>query len=279
MADAPDLLSLSAWLPALGTTGAFALVVWLARNLIANRLTKSVQHEFDVKLTAIQSTLREREAELSSVRQTVLSAITSNQGIVDKRRLEAADHLWEGFLSARKLLWAVYILSVLKIDAIFQELKNPKMQEFVEDITKPLDSTALTGEAAWNAQKSQPWVSPMAWALYAAYSVVIQYAYLIFISLKSGLPNPQSYMSRDKMIEMLRTALPDLEVDWDKLSEVLLPNVLEALELKLLREIQDFISGRQVDAETLDRARRISNLAAELQSSEKKAQIAPAPSS
>lgn len=278
MSDAPDIFSLSVWVPALGTTGAFALVVWLARNLIANRLTKSVQHEFDVKLAAIQSTLREREAELSAVRQTVLSAMASNQGILDKRRFEAVDHLWEGFLSVRKLLWAVHVLSVLKVDVISQEVKNPNVQAFLEVITKPLDSTVLTGEAVWNAQKSQPWVSPMAWALYAAYSVIIQYAYLTLFGLKNRLPNPQRYMSRDKIIEMLRTALPDFKIDWDQLSDVVLPNVIEALEMKLLKEIQDFISGRQADADTLDRARRISNLAAELQSSEKKAQIPPAPS-
>ena len=76
---------------------------------------------------------------------------------------------------------------------------------------------------------------------------------------------------------MLRTALPDFKIDWDQLSDVVLPNVIEALEMKLLKEIQDFISGRQADADTLDRARRISNLAAELQVSEKKAQIPPAP--
>ncbi len=277
MADCQTLFSLSTWVPALGTATAFAVVVWLARNLIVNRLTKSVQYEFDAKLAVIQSTLREREVELSSVRQTVLSAITSNRGIVDERKLQATDHLWEGLLSARKLLWAVHAVSTLNIDAISKQLQNPGMQAFVEAITKPLDSTALTGTAVWNAQKSQPWVSPMAWALYTAYSVVMGYAHLILIGLKSGVPNPQSYMSREKMIEMLRTALPDLKLDWDKLSDVQLPNVLEALELRLLREIQDFISGHQLDADTLDRARRITSLALDLQSAEKTAQVPKAP--
>lgn len=88
-----------------GPTGLLGLALWLGRNLISTRLTKSVEHEFNAKLDKLQAELRAsearlnadlraKEAEISALRSGALSALASRQISLDKRRLEAAEQIW-----------------------------------------------------------------------------------------------------------------------------------------------------------------------------------------
>jgi hypothetical protein len=56
------------WLPSLTTGGLVAAVLWLARNLIITRLTRSVQSEFDSKLEELRAELKGKQAQFDSLR-------------------------------------------------------------------------------------------------------------------------------------------------------------------------------------------------------------------
>ena len=91
-------MELIPWLPALTTTGLLAAALWLGRELISNRLTKSVQHDFDKKIESVRADLRaseerfkaelrEKEAEIAALRSGALSVLASRHAALDKRRL------------------------------------------------------------------------------------------------------------------------------------------------------------------------------------------------
>ena len=98
-----DLIS---WLPSVTTTALLALALWLGRNLIATRLVKSVEHEFNTKLESLRAELRKneeelfkadlrsKEAEIAALRGGAMTAMASRQVALDKRRLDAVDQLW-----------------------------------------------------------------------------------------------------------------------------------------------------------------------------------------
>ena len=103
-------MALTDWLPSLSTTAIFAFALWLARKLIATRLAKSVQHEFDTKLELIRTELREKEerlkadlrskeAEIAALRDGAMTAMASRQMALDRRRLEAVDQLWSEIIA------------------------------------------------------------------------------------------------------------------------------------------------------------------------------------
>ena len=52
------------WLPALTTTGMLALALWLGRTLIANRLNRSVEFEFNARLAELRRDLTASEERL-----------------------------------------------------------------------------------------------------------------------------------------------------------------------------------------------------------------------
>jgi len=98
-------MDLNSWFPPLITTALFAAALWLGRNVISTRLTKSVEYEFNKKLELVRSQMREseerlkaelrtKETEIAALRSGALSALASRQVALDKRRLEAVDQLW-----------------------------------------------------------------------------------------------------------------------------------------------------------------------------------------
>ncbi len=96
---------MDAWVPTIVTTGLLALALWLGRKLIATRLVKSVEHEFNARLEAVRAEFREKEellkadlrskeSEIADLRGGAMTAMASRQMALDKRRLEAVDQLW-----------------------------------------------------------------------------------------------------------------------------------------------------------------------------------------
>ena len=99
------LLDLLPCFPAVTTTGVLAWTLWLARELISTRLTKSVQLEFDKQIESVKADLRasnerfkaqlrDKEAEIATLRSGALSALASRHTALEKRRHEAVDQLW-----------------------------------------------------------------------------------------------------------------------------------------------------------------------------------------
>src|SRR5712691_9429318 len=87
------------WFPAVTTSGLLAMALWLGRNLILTRLTKSVEYEFSKKIEAVRTQFREgeerlkadlraKEVEIAALRSGAMTALASRQIAVDKRRLE-----------------------------------------------------------------------------------------------------------------------------------------------------------------------------------------------
>jgi hypothetical protein len=99
--SAPAWLSWLSSLVAVGTP--IALVIF--RSGIADWITKGIQHEFDVKLENLRTTLRnneeqfksdlrDKEAEIVALRDSVLSGSANRQTLLDKRRFGAVEKIW-----------------------------------------------------------------------------------------------------------------------------------------------------------------------------------------
>jgi hypothetical protein len=54
------------WLPAITTTGLLAFALWLDRQVISTRLTKSIEYEFNTKLESLRADMRASEERLKA---------------------------------------------------------------------------------------------------------------------------------------------------------------------------------------------------------------------
>lgn len=132
------------WIPAISTTTLLVVAGWLMRSLITTRLTKSVQHEFDAKLEALRTEhrkseesfkadLRAKDAQIELLRNGAISGLASRQAALDKRRIEAVDHLWSAVTELAPAKGASSWMATIKFDAAVKEAeRNPKFRQVFE---------------------------------------------------------------------------------------------------------------------------------------------------
>lgn len=253
------------WFPALTTTALFATAIWLGRNLIATRLTKSVEHEFNTKLETIRTQLREseerlkaelraKEAEISALRSGALSALASRQAAIDKRRLEAVDQLWSSVIALGPARSLAATLSVVKFEtAAPLAQKDPKARRLFEMIGGNFDIKSLDSTGA---AKARPFVSPMVWAIFAAMQAVAMHSVMRWHVLKGGL-GPEDYADQAAINKLIKAALPHYAEYIDKYGASVYYHVLEALDTQLIAEIQKMLSGAETDKASIAQAAEI----------------------
>ena len=253
------------WIPAVSTTGLFALALWLGRNLLITRLSKSVEHEFNEKLEALRAQLRQgeerlkadlrtKEAEIAALRSGAMAALASRQMAVDNRRLEAVDQLWAAAMSLGPARAISSWLSVIKFETAAEKAeRDPKLRQFFEMIGTGFDMKSLNlGEAA----KARPFVSPMAWATYSALVAIAVHAVMRWQILKSGL-GKQDFADIESINKLLKVALPHHANYIDKYGASGYNFLLEELETKLLRELQSMLAGSDADKANVEQAAEI----------------------
>lgn len=253
------------WFPAITTTSLFAAALWLARNIISARLTKSVEHEFNEKIEKIRADYREREdklradlqaraAEIEALRAGALSAMSGRQAAIDVRRLEAVDQLWAsvtGLASARALAAS---LSIIKVEAVGEMAQHDeKVRKFVEMLGFGFDEKKLDHASA---AKARPFVSPMVWAVYSAMQAVASHAIIQWHALKRGV-KPTGLIDEEKIKELIKVALPHYSDYVDKFGSAAFYYTLDALESQLLAAINQMLTGTDNDKATIDRAAEI----------------------
>ena len=204
----------AAWIgPLLAVATPIVLVIF--RSPIAEWITKGVQHEFDVKLEKIRATLkaseeelksdlREKEAEIGILRNTVLSGSASRQALLDKRRLEAVEKIWTAVNDSVQLKNLFSMTVHLNYEAIAERIQESKIQRFLETI----DTTGPSVELKNSARDERPFVPEIAWAYFSAFTTLLTFNLVRFKTLKLGLEEPQKFVNVERMKNILKAACP-----------------------------------------------------------------------
>lgn len=250
------------WIPAFSTAGLVALVLWLARNLILTRLTKSVQHEFDNKLEELRANLRKseetfkadlrsKESQIEVLRSGALAGLVSRQAALDKRRIEAVDQLWSSMTALASVKAAPATLASLNYEYAAEEAaKDPRLREVFAKVVAPFDINKMNlGDAA----KARPFVSPLAWALFSAYQAILIFAVFRLNMLKAGLNIPKAVDS-EAVIKLVKAALPR-RIDYITEYGVKgFHHLIDELEDHLLEEMKRMLEGEESDKATVKQA-------------------------
>ena len=189
-------LSAPAWVSwtSLGLTVAVSIILFASKNWIIARITKDVQHDFDVKLENIRaalknneeqlkSALREKELEIEALRTSVLSGSAGRQALLDKRRFEAVEKIWTAVNDFTPLKGLYQMTASLNYDAIAKQINNPKIQQFLGTII----TTAADPRNIKNvARDERPFVPEISWSYFDAYITLLYFNFARFETLKLG---------------------------------------------------------------------------------------------
>lgn len=253
------------WIPALSTTGAFAAALWLLRALIMARLKASVEHEFNQKLEALRTTLknseesfkaelRKKEMDISTLRSGALSALASRQVALDKRRIEAVDQLWSAVTALAPAKYVSANMAVLKYEVALKYAENnAELRAVFATMGGNFDTNSISSH---DSEKARPFVSPLIWAYFSAYHSIISAALLRAKLLASGVNIP-GILDTDKLNSLVAAALPH-RIDHAKKHGIgAYHYLLDELEICLLEEMRKMLQGAEGDKASVEQAAAI----------------------
>ena len=253
------------WIPAISTTSLLVLALWLSRNLIVNRLSKSIQHEFDAKLARIRADydkeneifkgeIRKNEARIAALQSGALSGLVTRQASVDKRRLEAIDQLWSSVIALRIGKGVSALMATIKFEAAAKEAaKNEKFRSMFKAMAISIEKFTGIDDGAL---KARPFVSPLAWAFFSAYSAIIMHSVAKANILQIGIDEP-AVIDFEGVKKVLIKALPHQAAYVNEYGTSVGHYLLDELEASILLEFQKMIEGNEVDRQSVERAATI----------------------
>jgi len=258
-------MTLIDWLLSTGfTTTLLGLAAFLARNLILARLKASVEHEFNAKLEALRTDLRKseesfkadlraKETQIEVLRSGALSGLASRQAALDKRRLEAIEQLWVGVEKLQPLKFASSMMASFDFTKSLQMAsQDQKVRDFFSTLGKGFGPDKLE---KLDAHKARPFVSEIAWALFAAYQAILYHALVQLQMLQVGAD--LKILNVEHVTKLAKAALPSYADYIDKVGSAGYYYMLEPLEAELLKELQRMMRGEESDKSSVELAVRI----------------------
>lgn len=246
---------LTNWIPALTTTSLFGGVLWLAKSLILTRLQNSVKSEFDQKIELLRSELKSKEAQIESLRSGAMSGLITRQEALYQRKLQAIDQIWSSVKELEKAKYISAMLGTLNIQVCAKEsVKDPKIREFFETLS---GNFAITNLDVSGSKLARPFLTPLAWAYYSAYSSIIMQAVAVMEILKIGIDSAEKLLKLENTDNLLKTVLPHRSAYIDQHGMSIHQNLLDEIEELLLLELKNIQDGHEDDKENAKRAAEI----------------------
>ena len=253
------------WIPALTTSSIVALGIWLSKNILKESIKNDIAHEYNQKLEKLRAKLRKsdeefkaeiraKEKEIEAIRQGALSGIANRQSLLFEKEVSAVESLWCSVIDLSSAKQIAATMAVIDFEAASEETaKNHRAREMFEMLGGDLKLTSLK---TIEANKVRPFISPVAWAFYSAYSAIIFHAVVQMHMLQKGINIP-NIMNNTKLIDVVKIALPHQEEYIDKYGTGALFHLLEELESKMLFAFNQTLKGEKADAEALEQAAKI----------------------
>ena len=247
------------------TTLFVGFLIYLCRKWIIIRLTESVKHEYSKDLEKIKSGQRQKEKEFSeelgrksqeieALKNGAMATIINKQGILNERRIEAAEKLWETVSSLSGVKNAAHLLQKINIEEVKKASNrhDPKIQNYFDILGYMVPEPP---KAKDRIDVCRIFVSPYAWSLYSAYSATIWNAWIHLEAFKKGLDT--NLINNKHVDELIETVLPHQKVNLDKYGTYFAYFCLEEIEGLILKEIQNMLEGDQYDKKNIERANSI----------------------
>jgi hypothetical protein len=241
--------------------------LFVGRNWIKARIERSVQHGFDVELENLRaevrkseedfkSELRLKEAEITALRDGILTGRAQRQALLDKRRLDAVERVWSAISELAPLRGVSALMAVINFEAASEEApRNPKVRQFFETISRT--QVPDIANVKHSARDEQPFVSALAWAYFSAYQTIVLGSYIRAKILEFGIEKAGKLLNDNHVKDVLRAALPHQSEFIDKYDPLSYHYLLDELEKNLLAELQKMLHGEDQDEAGVAHAARI----------------------
>jgi hypothetical protein len=108
------------------------LIAFIGKNWIVAKIQKGVEHGFNEKIELLRGELRGKEAEISALRDAVLSGKAWRQSLLDKRRLKAVEHVWSAITALTPFHFVSVSMAILDLEKVSERApQDPSSSNFL----------------------------------------------------------------------------------------------------------------------------------------------------
>lgn len=248
-----------------------AVVAWLAREWIGNRLSGGIRHEYDTKLAEFNARLKLQgetaatnlKAEVERLSERLRHSAQSLEEVQKatiERRLLAVEEIWAATLTAESALPSVFsILDVLLDTEYLGAIDNPKVGPDLE-VIDAFQIIRTAQEKNAYVIKRRPFIGNYLWVLYSTYqSILFRMIYLV--SQCNEEPEKLLWFS-DKLIrERIKAALGDSMLnEFDSLTVSKVSWVRNQFTKAILEAMDSLVTGHEYSEAAIRQAKRMEAL-------------------
>lgn len=251
------------------------LLIWLFRGWITERLKNSIKHEYDLKLSTLNSELSikvnaqaeqlkaEIEKEADNIRFAT-STIGESQKITIKRKMEGIDALWSAVLACRKNIPPVMgFLDILTEEEYLESRNHPQFKRLAGKLS--IESlTDMFFDERGSFERYRPYVGEYLWATFSIYqSLILRISFLI--SMVETDPDKLRWFKDGGVRQLLKASLTEEEIiKFDEMRIAKVNFLQNTYEAKILQAMDKVISGQTFGKEALKQAQEMEKMAQEI---------------
>ncbi|GEM_PF-2530527 len=251
---------------ALGGSAIAGLAFWLfkilAERWLNHSFTKRLEafrHEQSKELEHLKSELKVRDEQLKSLRDAALNQLGIRTATLDKRRLEAAEHVWGAVVDSWRFKFASKMTTALKIDemlkrAPLQNSEGEKIRAFAAHLWKiwALENTTQIN----SPDKERPFISALAWAKFSTYRSAMTLPVTQISAIMNGV-GPRMIRDTEPLVNAAKAAFPKWANFIEEHGTSAFPFIVDDMEEEVLQEIVSSVENGSSNSKHLETARQI----------------------
>lgn len=254
----------------------------IGRTAIKSKIEKSIELTFQTKLENLkndmqlnrsdfESKLRKREDEISTLRDVIFSGRVNRQSLLDKRKLEAVERVWNSKIELSQYKMVASFMAQVNFD---EAAKLAATDESVRKLAETMNQFAPPKEKVIKDIGSEElFVSSIAWAYYSAYKAIITAGIAQAMILEHGLSDGHKLFKISHMQKLVETVFPNHSQSIESYSYGTCYSLLGEIEGNLLRELKNSIDGSKTDEENIEQANAIMNILSEIEKADSSAKL------
>lgn len=239
-----------------------AIIAFLARAWILERLRGSIRHEYDAKLESLKTTLSseasqnlalftseiDRQAEQLRISAMSFSEV---QKAAIARKISAVDVLWVAVVDARKAFpSAISLTDVLTKDEM-KSLYNGQMREELINL-----KFGIVTEFFGDVERYRPFLGEVVWTIFVTYYSLLGRIIYLFIQGRTD-PNKLIWYEDETIKRIMQSSLgTEKFVEFTLLTENRLIWLNGEFTASILSSIDQLLSGRAFGADSLAHSQR-----------------------
>ncbi|MGR6275388.1 hypothetical protein ACU5SM_07350 [Escherichia coli] len=223
--------------------------VW--RDSLGRFMAKSVEHRFDKKLEKYKSEIKENEKELEQMRGYLSSIRSGRDSLLQMKKFESAENL----IKARRYLYefnmAVTYMQMFKVDAFFENINDPKIQNVIDALIKPLKLDEKTIEyKKFDLDTPRLYLSDRTMKVFDIYNGIIMVSVSTLKMLELKNKDASGVVTGKGTVKNIIDLLPDTKEGFDKYGDSFMFQFHDYFRSELLTEIKNELTGSNMARDT-----------------------------